>query len=178
MGAHRTDMHRLQELVRLHRLGRSRRDVARLLGMGRDTIRQYEAALAAAGLLDGPEADLPSLEALGEAVRVHAPPAAPPRQQRSKVELHRDEIERQRLKGAQPKAIHDWLRLTQPDYQGSLAAVKRKRPAIHIPPGDFERWRSCRVQSAASRAAFHPRGVSCSTWLMATEATASRTSLR
>jgi transposase len=125
MGAHRTDMHRLQELVRLHRLGRSRRDVARLLGMGRDTIRQYEAALAAAGLLDGPEADLPSLEALGEAVRVHAPPAAPPRQQRSKVELHRDEIERQRLKGAQPKAIHDWLRLTQPDYQGSLAAVKR-----------------------------------------------------
>ena len=70
MGAHRTDMHRLQELVRLHRLGRSRRDVARLLGMGRDTIRQYEAALAAAGLLDGPEAELPSLEALGEAVRV------------------------------------------------------------------------------------------------------------
>jgi hypothetical protein len=118
-------MHRLQELVRLHRLGRSRRDVARLLGMGRDTIRQYEAALAAAGLLDGPEAELPSLEALGEAVRVHAPPAAPPRQQRSKVELHRDEIERQRLKGAQPKPIHDWLRLTQPDYQGSLAAVKR-----------------------------------------------------
>ena len=53
-----------------------------------------------------------------------------------------------------------------------------KRPAIHIPPGDFERWRSCRVQFAASRAAFHPRGVRRSTWLMGTEATASRTSLR
>lgn len=126
MGAHRTDMQRLQELARLHRLGRSRRDdVARLLGMGRDTIRHYAAALAAAGLLEGPSADVPSLDALTAAVRAHAPPASPRRQQRSKVEAHRVEIERQRQKGAQPKAIHDWLRITHPGYEGSLAAVKR-----------------------------------------------------
>lgn len=35
MDAHRTDMHRIQELVRLHRLQRTTGDMARLLGMGR-----------------------------------------------------------------------------------------------------------------------------------------------
>src|SRR5205823_1943931 len=114
-----------QELVRLHRMGRSRRDVARLLGMGRDTISAYAAGLAHAGLLDGYAAELPGLDALAAAVREHATPAPPPRQQRSKVEALREEIDRQRRKGAQPQAIHDWLRLSQDGYAGSVAAVRR-----------------------------------------------------
>jgi len=125
MGARRTDMHRLQELVRYHRLGRSARDTARLLGMGRDTIRAYAAALKTAGLLDGAVAELPALEVLAEAVRTHLPPAPPPPQRRSTVEPHREEIDRLRRKGAQPTAIHDWLRLHAPGYTGSVSAVKR-----------------------------------------------------
>jgi hypothetical protein len=39
-------MHRLQELVRLHRLGRTAREVARMLGMGRNTLAAYAKALA------------------------------------------------------------------------------------------------------------------------------------
>ena len=59
----RTDMHRLQELVRLHRLGTGVREVARLLRMGPNTERQYRLALAQAGLLAGDAAELPSREA-------------------------------------------------------------------------------------------------------------------
>jgi transposase len=125
MGARRTDMHRLQELVRYHRLDRSARDVARLLGMGRDTIRAYAAALEKAGLLEGDAAELPALEVLAEAVRTHMPAAGPPPQRRSTIEPYRAEIVRLRAKGAQPTAIHDWLRLHAPGYAGSVSAVKR-----------------------------------------------------
>ena len=51
MARSRTDMHRLQELVRLHRLGRTTRAIARMLGMGRNTITTYVGALTRAGLL-------------------------------------------------------------------------------------------------------------------------------
>ncbi len=60
MGAHRTDMHRLQELVRLHRFGRAWREIARMLEMSRDTIRAYGEALAPAGLLEGEATALPA----------------------------------------------------------------------------------------------------------------------
>lgn len=53
MARQRTDMHRLQELVRLHRLGRTAREVASMLGMGRNTFSAYAKALDAAGLLEG-----------------------------------------------------------------------------------------------------------------------------
>ena len=52
---------RLQEFVRLHRMGTSTREVARLLGMGRNTEKQYREALARAGLLKGALKDLPEL---------------------------------------------------------------------------------------------------------------------
>lgn len=125
MGAHRTDMHRLQELVRLCRLGRSRRDIARLLGMGRDTIATYRGALEKAGLLDGDAAQLPPFDALKEAVTANAPPAPPPPQQRSSLERFRPDVDRLRKSGAGPTAIHDWLRLHQEGYAGSVSAVKR-----------------------------------------------------
>ena len=44
MSARRPDMHRLQELVRLHRMGQSARSLARQLRMGRATALQYLAA--------------------------------------------------------------------------------------------------------------------------------------
>ena len=125
MGAHRTDMHRLQELVRLHRLERSARDIARLLRMGRSTIRTYTEALRKAGLLDGPSAEVPDMEALAAAVRAAVGDTPLPAQQRSSVEAHRELIKRQREKGAMPTAIHDWLRVHVPDYSGSASAVKR-----------------------------------------------------
>ena len=53
MSMRRVDMDRLQELVRLHRMGTGAREVARLLRMGPNTERDYRAALRAAGLLDG-----------------------------------------------------------------------------------------------------------------------------
>lgn len=46
----RVDMDRLQELVRLHRMGSGGREVARLLGMSPNTERTYRIVLEAAGL--------------------------------------------------------------------------------------------------------------------------------
>lgn len=59
MIAPRTHMHRLQELVRMHRQGTSTRDAARLLKMGRNTALRYRTALSKAGLLDGVQDELP-----------------------------------------------------------------------------------------------------------------------
>jgi hypothetical protein len=57
MSNRRVAMHRLKELVRLLRLGRGPREVARLLSMGPNTEKRYRHVLAAAGLLDGPPDD-------------------------------------------------------------------------------------------------------------------------
>lgn len=124
MGARRTDMHRLQEVVRLCRMGLSSRDIARQLRMGRDTIRGYLKALRASGLLDGPVDILPEQDVLRASVIEHAPAAAPPPQQVSTVERWADQITELHLR-AGPTAIHDFLRINEPDYAGSLSAVKR-----------------------------------------------------
>src|SRR5262245_50856737 len=73
MAARRTEMHKLQELVRLHRTGRGNRDVARELCMGPNTERRYRTALESAGLLAGDPSELPELEALKAAVLKSAP---------------------------------------------------------------------------------------------------------
>lgn len=52
-------MHRIHELVRLHREGKGAREVARLLGMSPNTERSYRNALWLAGLLEGDAAALP-----------------------------------------------------------------------------------------------------------------------
>lgn len=125
MAARRTDMYRVQELVRLHRMGKSSREIARQLRMGRDTIRRYRIGLSWAGLLEGAADALPELAELSAAVREQIPSreAAP---HTSSVEHWRAEVVRLRdKKGAGPTAIHDWLRLHEPEYEGSLSAVKR-----------------------------------------------------
>jgi len=78
-------MHRLQELVRLHRMGEPTRQIARDLGMGPNTERRYRQILADAGLLAGDVAALPELEELRAAVEAVMPETAPP-QETSTVE--------------------------------------------------------------------------------------------
>lgn len=118
-------MHRLQDLVRLHREGRGGREVARLLRMGPNTERQYREALQAAGLLAGePGDDVPALETLKAAVLLHAPPKVAPQQQ-STVGEWRTEVELLMAKGLRPRAIHDRLRLEHPGFGGSRSSIKR-----------------------------------------------------
>ncbi len=83
MAARRTEMDRLQELVRLHRLNSGGREVARLLKMSPNTERKYRLALETAGLLHGCPTKLPELDELKEAVLAACPVSAPPAQERS-----------------------------------------------------------------------------------------------
>jgi transposase len=120
----RTDMHRLQELVRLHRSGRGAREVARLLGMSPNTERIYRNALAEASLLAGDPDQLPELDELRRAVVAQLPVKAAPQQVSTLQDLV-PEIERMAGLGAFPKAIFDALRLKHPGFEGKLSAVKR-----------------------------------------------------
>jgi len=124
MSARRTDMHQLQEVIRLHRQKRSCRTIARQLRMGRDTIRTYLEAFTKSGLLDGSAEDLPDLAELRAVVAEHGP-AAPTRPRTSSVIRWQSQIEKLRGMGAGATAIHDALRLHEPEYTGSLSAVKR-----------------------------------------------------
>ncbi len=125
MSASRTDMHRLQELVRLHRKETGARKVARLLGMSPNTERKYREALGPSGLLTGDAGDLPPLEALKAEVERRIPRSVP-RHQVSSVEPWREEISALVSKGAEPKAVFDRLRLKHGEaFVGSHSAVKR-----------------------------------------------------
>jgi len=129
VSAHRVDMHRLQEFVRLHRLGSSSRDIARLLKMGRNTQRQYRRCLSDAGLLDGDPDQVPDLAALKGAVREDLPPTLP-QQQVSTIENWRSSIAEMSERGAGPTAIYDKLRFDDPDFKASVSAVKRLHARI------------------------------------------------
>ena len=120
----RTDMHRLQELVRLHRMQTPCRDVARMLSMSPRVERKYRLVLEAASLLAGGPDELPSEEQLKAAVLEHSPPKAKP-QQTSTVEKWMDKIKLMAKRGAGPTAIYDCLRLKHEDFKGSISAVKR-----------------------------------------------------
>jgi transposase len=117
-------MHRLQELVRLFRLGCGAKEVARLLKMSPNTERKYREALVAAGLLAGDVVDLPDLERLQLVVSA-ALPARPAPQQVSSVESWADKIIKMVEAGATPTAIFDRLRLEEPDFKGTLSSIKR-----------------------------------------------------
>lgn len=94
-------MHRLQEMVRLHRMGRSGRAIARQLRLGRNTVASYLGLLARAGLLEGEVDALPEVEVLRSVVAEEQPDEKP-RQQISSVEPWRDEVVRLRERGAGP----------------------------------------------------------------------------
>jgi transposase len=113
-------MHKVQELVRMHRMGVGAREVARLLGVSPNTERFWRTKLDEAGLLEGSADVLPDVDALKRAV----PPKKPP-QQVSSVDGVRERIALLHAKGASPKAIWDRLRLDGDGQAGSYYAVKR-----------------------------------------------------
>lgn len=124
----RVTMFELQELVRLHRLGTSCHEVARLLGMSPNTERPYREAIAKQGLLQGRPQDLPSEAELRDAVERHwgfGKPAKPSQAPISSVQRWEEEIESMWKNGAHPKAIFDRLKREKKDFCGSLSAVKR-----------------------------------------------------
>ena len=77
MAQRRIDMHRLQELVRLHRQGVGPREVARLLKMSTATELKYRKALQLESLLEGPAHELPELAVLRQAIDKHMPRQLP-----------------------------------------------------------------------------------------------------
>lgn len=117
-------MHSLQELVRLHRMGTGARKIAHALRMSPNTERSYRRALSSSGLLEGAVDDLPTLEALKEAVARELGDSKLP-QHTSTVECWRGRIEAMLENGATPTAIYDTLRLQEESFTGSLSAVKR-----------------------------------------------------
>jgi transposase len=123
-------MDRLQELVRLHRMGTGAREVARMLQVSPNTEREYRRALAKEGLLEGDAADVPSLEALRAAVERHLPAIAPP-QMVSTAAAVRDRIVELAQRGLKPQAIYDRLRLEDPSFTASFWAVR----------GAWRKWR-------------------------------------
>jgi transposase len=119
----RVDMDRLQELVRLHRMGVGARETARLLKMGPNTERDYREALALEGLLDGAVDELPALDALKAAVTRQLA-KAPPAQMVSSIARWESRIVKLAEEGLTAQPIYDRLRLEEPDFQGSYYAVR------------------------------------------------------
>jgi transposase len=68
-------MDTIQELVRLHRKGKSCQKVAALLGVSRTTERKYRTAIEKAGLLHGDASQLPDKQVLREVVAHLLPPS-------------------------------------------------------------------------------------------------------
>ena len=124
MSARRADMHQLQEALRLHRLGQSRRQISKQLQIGRDTIARYFIAFEKAGVLDGDADELPEAGQLRALAAEHVERREAP-QQSSSVESWRSRIEAMARSGAGPTAIFDFLRTHEGGFAGSLSAVKR-----------------------------------------------------
>ena len=124
MSAARIEMHRLQELIRLHRMGTGPREVARLLAMSPKTELHYRRALADAELLEGPVDEVPDVSTLRAALDASRPrltESGPT----SSVAPWAETIEAKWKGGASPKVIYDFLRLEKKDFTGSYQAVKR-----------------------------------------------------
>lgn len=132
MTARRVEMHRLQELVRLHRLGTGSREVARLLSMSPNTERAYRVALETAGLLQGSAGELPPLEMLKAGVLGASPKPQPPPQQQSTIARWRPQVEAMLVdKRMRPKAIWRRLREQHADaFEGTYPQVKRMCKSI------------------------------------------------
>jgi transposase len=143
-------MHRIQELVRLHRLGQGQRSIAQQLRMGRETIRSYQRKLAEAGLLEGTVADLPDSAVLKEVV---GEGPSEQTQTTSSVERWKPKISQLYEKGCGPTAIHDYLRLHEPDYSGSLSAIKRICRRLKAEAGPRAEDVAIRVETAPGEVA-------------------------
>lgn len=121
----RVTMHDLQELVRLHRLQTSVREVARLLKMSPNTERDYRLVLREAGLLEGAVDELPDTAVLRAAVDAAKPAKPAPSHQQSSVTKWTTQVQTMLNEGGEPTAIYDKLRLDDEGFSGSLSAIKR-----------------------------------------------------
>lgn len=130
-------MDRLQELVRLFRLGTGKRETARLLRMGPNTEREYREALEAEGLLAGPVDELPELAVLRAAVERRLATALPT-QMTSSVAEWEPKIVKLAEAGLTAQPIFDRLKLEEPDFKGGFYAVR----AV------WRRWKKVRPVSA------------------------------
>lgn len=153
MTARRTDMDRLQELVRLHRMGTGSREIARLLAMSPNTERAYRRALEAEALLQGPADALPSLAELREAVLRHLPAPSLPPQQRSKLESWSETISVLVGKGVRPRAIYERLRTEHAGFRGTYPQVKRLCRALARSQGPSADQIAIPVQTLAGEVA-------------------------
>ncbi|MEO0602769.1 MAG: IS21 family transposase [Myxococcota bacterium] len=144
------DMHQLQELVRMHRLGHGPVAVARAVGIDRKTERRYRRLFELAGLLDGPADELPAMKALREAV---GQPAAPPKQEQSSVADFTAAVQDGLDKGLGPTAIHQLLLEDDPDFPGSLSAIKRLYKRLKQARGPRAEDVAVPVHTAAGRQA-------------------------
>lgn len=106
-------------------MGTSTRELARLLGISRNTEREYRRAIEGAGLLDGDVDSLPEFERLREVVEAALPPTPAPPQQASSVADWAERVGEMLEGGASPTAIYDALRLREVEFKGSLSAIKR-----------------------------------------------------
>jgi len=120
----RPEMDRLQELVRLHRMEAGACEVARLLGMSRNTERVYRAILEDAGLLRGSLDELPALDVLKAIVVAALPPKDAP-QNTSSLEEWVEHVRPLFAKGLGARAIYDRLRLDHAELDGTYWAMKR-----------------------------------------------------
>lgn len=129
MARKRIDMHRLQELVWLHRTGTKTREISRILKMSPNTQRNYRRALEQYKLLNGDPMDIPDFETLKNAVICAMPSPKLPKQQRSRIESFRPQIEKLLEAGLGPKVL--WQRLieltrdSEKPFEGSYSQVKR-----------------------------------------------------
>ena len=105
MSARRTDMHRLQEMVRLHRMGQSGRAIARQLRVGRNTVACYLEVFAKTCMLEGPEGELPEADVLRGAVEEHLPAGKSPRQHSLRRAVGHDRQTRRARTAQGPKTV-------------------------------------------------------------------------
>lgn len=149
----RIDMDRLQELVRLHRIGTGARETARLLKMGPNTERTYRQALLRAEMLYGPVDSLPPLEFLKRIIREYVA-SKPKVQHTSTIERWLPQIEEiLQKRGASPKAIYDRLKREEQDFNGSISAVKRACARLKKLKGVSEQDVVIPVETAAGEVA-------------------------
>jgi hypothetical protein len=160
-----------KKLVRLHRMGTSAREVARLLGMSPNTERAYRGAIEKLHLLAGPIDALPELGELRRAVEAAMPAKPTPPPQLSGVEAWADRVRAMLEAGATPTAIYDCLRPREPDFAGRArpcsgrprhpALPRRWRPSQWLAPRRLAAVRSRHPAWAIPRRGRSPRPAHC-----------------
>jgi hypothetical protein len=128
-------MHRLQELVRLHRMGTGAREVARLTGMSPNTERSYRLAFEAAGLLGGSPDALPELGALKAAILTHRPKGERPEHETSSIAEWTPKVEALLGKGLTARPIYDRLRVIDVNYfcRSTTTILAGPQPVVGAP---------------------------------------------